>query len=255
MQRLFGFRGEIAVNSDEVAGPRGLARNDDLVVTEAGFEGEFGRFQGGNDHALVDDFFRLFAEIFVGIFLHLAHDELLIEGAAVHADANGLAVITRDFADGGELFIAALACANVTRINAVFVELPGAFGIFGEQDVAVVVKIANDGRAAADVQHALLDFGHGGGGFGDVHRPAHDFGASFGQFHGLLESGLYVGGVRVGHGLHGDGGVAAHLDVSDLHAVGFAARMAGGRRVRAFNLGEHCLHFSVNPPRREITVL
>ena len=175
MQRLFGFRGEIAVNSDEVAGPRGLARNDDLVVTEAGFEGEFGRFQGGNDHALVDDFFRLFAEIFVGIFLHLAHDELLIEGAAVHADADGLAVITRYFANSGELFIAALACANVTRINAVFVELPGAFGIFGEQDVAVVVKIANDGRAAADVQHALLDFRYGGGGFGDVHRPTHDF--------------------------------------------------------------------------------
>src|SRR2546430_10813585 len=73
------------------------------------------------------------------------------------------------------LFIAALACANVTRINAVFVELPGAFGIFGEQDVAVVVKIANDGRAAADVQHALLDFRYGGGGFGDVHRPTHDF--------------------------------------------------------------------------------
>ena len=243
VQRLFGFRGEIAVNSDEVAGPRGLARNDDLVVTEAGFEGEFGRFQGGNDHALVDDFFRLFAEIFVGIFLHLAHDELLIEGAAVHADANGLAVITRDFADGGELFIPTLAGADVARIDAVFIERFGAFRIFGEQDMAVVMEIADDRDVAACFKQAFFDFRYGSGGFRDVDRPAHDLRTGFGELESLLEGSGNIGGVRVRHGLHDDGSATADADVSDVDAKSFAAWVSRTRGVVAFNLGEHCLSF------------
>jgi len=52
----------------------------------------------------------------------------LIERAAIHADADGLSVIDRDFADGGKLFVAALACTNVAGIDAVFVERFGALG-------------------------------------------------------------------------------------------------------------------------------
>ena len=51
----------------------------------------------------------VFAEIFVGVLLHFVHDELLIERAAIDADAHGLAVVARDFADGGKLLVAALA--------------------------------------------------------------------------------------------------------------------------------------------------
>ncbi len=74
--------------------------------------------QGGEDHAFVDDFFGGFAEVFVGVFLHLAHDQFLIQRAAVDADAHGLVVVARDFADGGKLFVAALAGAHVAGIDA-----------------------------------------------------------------------------------------------------------------------------------------
>ncbi len=106
----------------------------------------------------------------VGIFLHLAHDQLLIERAAIDADAHGLGVIAGDGADGGELLVAALAGADVAGIDAVFVESASAIGILGQQDVAVVVKIADERSFAAGVEHALLDFGDSGGGFGNDSR-------------------------------------------------------------------------------------
>src|SRR5438309_11631412 len=37
------------------------------------------------------------------------------------------------------------------------------------------VELADDGRAAADRQKALLDFLHGSGCFADVHPPMYDF--------------------------------------------------------------------------------
>ena len=48
-------------------------------------------------------------EIAVGVLLHLREDELLVERAAVDADAHGLAVVARDAADRRELLVAALA--------------------------------------------------------------------------------------------------------------------------------------------------
>ena len=146
MQRLVGLARQIAINVDEIARTRNFAGNDDLILAQAAFNGQFGGFDGREHHALVDDFFGSLAEILVGVLLHLAHDQFLIERAAIHADAHGLAVVARHFADGGELFVAALAVAHVAGIDAVLVEGAGAIGIFGEQHVAVVVEIADDGR-------------------------------------------------------------------------------------------------------------
>ena len=42
-------------------------------------------------------------------------DELLVERAAVDADAHRLAVVARDLADGGELLVAPAAGADVAR--------------------------------------------------------------------------------------------------------------------------------------------
>ena len=110
------------------------------------------------------------------------HDQLLIQRAAIDADAHRLAVVARDFANGGELFVAALAGADVAGIDAVLVESFRAVGILREQHVAVVVKIADDRDIAAGGEQALLDFGNGGGGFRHVHGPANDFGTGFGEF-------------------------------------------------------------------------
>src|SRR5215831_10904176 len=108
------------------------------------------------------------------------HYEFLIERTAIHSDADGFSIINRDFANRRKLLIAALAGAHIAGIDAIFVELPGAFGIFGQKDVAVVMEVADDRRAAADIEHALLDFGDGGGSFRHIYSPANDFGARFG---------------------------------------------------------------------------
>ena len=91
-------------------------------MPQPGLQRQFRRLQRGKYHAIVDDLFGLFAEIPVGVLLHLAHYQLLIQRAAIHADAHRFAIVARDFADRGELFIATLPCANVARINAVFIE-------------------------------------------------------------------------------------------------------------------------------------
>jgi hypothetical protein len=54
--------------------------------------------------------------------LHFVHDELLIQGAAIDADADWFAVVAGNFANGGKLFVAALAGADVAGIDAVLVE-------------------------------------------------------------------------------------------------------------------------------------
>ena len=114
-----------------------------------------------------------------------AHDQLLVERAAVDADAHRLAVVDRDLADGGELLVAPLAGADVAGIDAVLVERRGAVGIARQQQVAVVVEVADERRRAAGVEHALLDLGHGGRRFRHVDGDAHHLRAGLGQLDAL----------------------------------------------------------------------
>ena len=93
VERLIGARGELAVDGDEVERPGDLAGDDDLVLAQARLERELGRLEGGEDHAFVDDFLGRVPEVLVRVLLHLLHDELLVQGAAVDADADGLAVV------------------------------------------------------------------------------------------------------------------------------------------------------------------
>ena len=93
-----------------------------MVAAEAALLRELGGLQRGQDHALVDDLFGGVAELAVGVLLHLRHDELLVEGAAVDADADGLVVLDRHAADRGEVLVAPAPGADVAGVDAVLVE-------------------------------------------------------------------------------------------------------------------------------------
>ena len=201
-------------------GARDFAGDDDLVFAQAALQGELGGFERGQYHALVDDFIGAVAQEAVGILLHLAHDQLLIEGAAVDADAHGLAVIAGDIADGGELFVAALAGSYIAGIDAVFIEGGGGARIFCKQNVPVVVEIADERRVASGVEHALLDLGDGGSRFGNVYGDAHHLRTCGGELEALLGGGRDVGGVGVGHRLDDDGRASADLDAANFYGVG-----------------------------------
>ena len=158
VQRLLGLAREVAVHLDEVLRLRNFAGNDDLVVAQAALERQFGRFDRGLHHAVVDDLFGVEAEVAVGVLLHLAHHQLLIERAAIDADAHRLAVVHGDFADRCELLVAPRSRAHVAGIDAVLVQRPRAIGIFRQQDVPVVMKIADDRRRASQIAQPRNNF-------------------------------------------------------------------------------------------------
>ena len=72
-------------------------------------------------------------EVAVGVLLHLREHELLIERAAVDADAHRLVPVARHAADGRELFVAPPAGADVAGVDPVLVERSGACRIAGEE--------------------------------------------------------------------------------------------------------------------------
>ncbi len=145
----------------------------------------------------------------VGVLLHLGHDELLVEGAAIDADADRPAVFHGDLANGCELFVAPSSRAHVAGVDAVLVECLRAGREPREQQMAVVMKVANQRRRAAGVHHALLDFGDGGGRFGDVDGDAHHLGAGLPQLDALLRRSRRIRGIGHRHRLDDDWGAPA----------------------------------------------
>src|SRR3989442_3172534 len=129
MQRLVGLPREVAINRNQVARTRDFARDDDLVLPQPRLDRQLGGLHRRDHHALVEDVLRRPPERAIGVLLHLRDDELLVQRAAVDADAYRPVVIDRDLADGGELFVAAAPRPDVTRIDAVLVERTRAIGI------------------------------------------------------------------------------------------------------------------------------
>jgi len=97
---------------------------------------------------LVDDRVRRCAEAAVGVLGHLRRHQLLVERACVDTDSDGLAVLRRHSADGGELLVSLLSVADVSRVDSVLREGSGTFGVLGQQNVTVVVEIADEGYVA-----------------------------------------------------------------------------------------------------------
>ena len=157
------------------------------------------------------------AEVPVGVLLHAPHHQFLVQRAAVDADSHRLALVGGDLADRGELLVAPPARPDVARVDPVLVERARAVGVAGQQEVAVVVEVADERGVAAGIEQAALDLGHGGRGFGQVHRDAQQFRSRAGQFETLLRGGRDVGRVGVAHRLDDDGRPAADLDLADPH--------------------------------------
>src|SRR5438876_3717446 len=106
MQRLVGPPRERAVDGNQVARPRRLARNDDLILAEAALDRERRRLDRRQHHAFVDDVLGSPTEIAVGILLHLRDDELLVQRPAVDTNPYRAAVVDRHLADRRKLLVA-----------------------------------------------------------------------------------------------------------------------------------------------------
>ena len=94
-------------------------------------------------------------------------------------------------------------------------------GIPREQQMAVVMKVANQRSRTASVHHSLLDFGDGGGGFGDVDGDAHHLGAGLPELDALLRRSRRIRGLGHRHRLDDDW--SAPADGEMAHANGHCA--------------------------------
>ena len=96
--------------------------------------------------------------------------------------------------------------------------------MIGEQLVADVVEVADQGYAHAPLQKRVADVGHGRGGLVAVDRDPHQFRARPRQGRDLPGGRLDVRGVGVGHRLDDDRRAPADLDPADTNGDGRTAR-------------------------------
>ena len=147
----------------------------------------------------------------------------MIERAPVDADAHRLLILDGALDHGAEVVVVLAADRNIAGIDAVLGQRARRGGIFLEQDVAVVVEVADDGHAQAALFQSFDDRWNGGCGALVVHRDAHDLRAGKSEGRNLLDGGLCVRRVGVGHRLHDDRDLPAHANVSNFDGRGFSA--------------------------------
>ena len=93
----------------------------------------------------------------LGVLVHHAGEQRLIERAPVDADADGLLILDGALDHGAEVVVVLAADGGVAGVDAVLGESARGGGIFLEQEVAVVVEVADDGDAEAALVEAFND--------------------------------------------------------------------------------------------------
>ena len=111
-----------------------------------------------------------------------------------------------DFDHRPEVVVVFTANGAVAGVDTVLGEGGCGVGVLGEELVAVVVEVADDGRVPTFFLDAFDDVGDGFGGGVVVDGDADELGASAREGGDLLDGGFDVGGVGVGHRLDDDGG-------------------------------------------------
>ena len=185
------------------------------------------------DHRRHGDVARVGRVRAAGVRVHHLGEQVLVERAPVDADPNRLVVGERHLDDRPEVLVVALA-ADVARVDAVLGERARAVGKPGEQQVAVVVEIADDRDADAEPVETLDDRRYRGGRLVVVDRHPHQLAAGAGQRRDLTHGGRHVGGIRVGHRLDDDRVTGAHEHAADAGGHGLAG--ASREAWREYNL-------------------
>ena len=202
MQRILAARGQRAINVDQILHAADLRAQNDLVGAQAELLRQVGGIQRAHDHRFHGYFARVFRLVQARILVHHAGEQRLVERSPVHADAHRLLILHRDFDHGAEIGVAGLADAGVAGIDAVLGQIARALGILGQQNMAVVVEVADDGHADALLVELLDDVRDGCGRLVIVHGNAHQFRPGASQRCHLLHGRRDIRRIGVGHRLH-----------------------------------------------------
>ena len=194
-------RGEQAVHVHQVLHVRHLGTEHDPVVSEADLFGEQGGADRRLDHGIEHHVARLARDHRRCVRVHQAGEQCLVERSPVDANAHRLVVLQGDVDDGAEVLVVALA-THVARIDAVLGERLGAVGMSRQQQVPVVVEVADDRDHHTDAAKSGDDPGHRRRRRIVVDGDAHQLAAGAREQGHLCHGCGDIGGVGVGHRLN-----------------------------------------------------
>ena len=154
---------------------RDLGRDDDPVVAEPDFLCELGATECAGKHRFDVDIACVALLVIqrARVLVHHVCEQILVERAPVDANSDRLVVVDGDLDDRPEILVAALR-ADVAGVDAVLGQGAGTLWILGEEQVSVVVEVANDGDVDPIVPDAARDLGDRGSRVLVVDRDAHD---------------------------------------------------------------------------------
>ena len=110
-------------------------------------------------------------------------------------------MINRHLDDCLEILITMLA-SDIARIDSILRQQCGTLRMSGEELVAVVVEVSDDGRCESVICKSLHDFGDRRGGRIIVDGNPHHLASGARQMRHLCCGTCSVSGIGVGHGLH-----------------------------------------------------
>ena len=210
MQGIVTASGQVPVYRNQLLHAAHLAGQDDPVPGQADLLGLLRAVQGGYDQRLLHDAVGIPGFGQLRVLVHHVGGEFLVQAAPVHADAYRLVILDGLLDEDGELAVALPAETHVARIDAVLGERLGAIGVFRQQQVAVVMEIPDQGRVAAQRIQPLPDTGNLARRILVIHGDAHQLRPGGSQLLHLFHRRHRIGGIGIRHGLHDDGGAAAH---------------------------------------------
>ena len=230
MQRIVAALGKTTVALHQIGHDGNLRAHDDLVVTEPHFFGECRRTQGALEHGVHVHVLRgaRLGRLRVGV--HHVGEQVLIKRPPVHPDAHRLVMIDRRLHDRREIRVAMLR-ADIARVDPVLVERGRALRVLREQEVPVVVEVADKWDIQPAIFQSLPDLGDGLCRFVVVDSDPHFLRTSLEQCGDLIRRAGGIRRIGVGHRLHHDGRGGADRDTAHLGGDGgtTSAKAVNGR--------------------------
>ena len=178
--------------------------------------------KGAFDHCLHHDIARVPGDGPACVGIHHLGEQALIERAPVDPDPHRLVVSERHLDDGPKVLVVPLA-ADIPGIDAVLGQGAGAVGILGQQQVAVVVEVADDRNRDPQAIQPLDDRGDRRRRRLVVDRHPDQLAAGAREIGDLLDRSRHVGGVGVGHRLDDDGMIGPDPNATDGGGYGATA--------------------------------
>ena len=227
----------MAIHFDEIGSCGNLSTENDPLVGQPVLLGQSSRFQGALDHRIHQNFNGLLGFRKLGVAVHQSSQQLLIQRAPVHSDPNRLVILKGHLDHLFEILIVVLSHSDVAGINAVLAQLSSALRISCQKEMPVVVKVSDNGDLKALSLQTIDDFRDRLSRLLRVHRHSNPFRPSLEKLAGLLNGGLNICSVGVGHGLDHDGVVRTDRNLSYLHCDGLPALY-------------HSPYFTIDIPRK-----